>query len=201
MFAYCNNNPVNCSDPSGNSPKTIRELQMVLNSGNSKYSIMDITKLQMEGYGNSDRFIVSGNGTLKPYTFAYKCLDTVSAFGESLEMNIGVGYGFGASAKIDGIEVEGLMKSDLIIVSYSGRDGLDFGHDLYASIEVAGITIWDEIQYESLVDPSKNYSSYDGNIPNKIEWLKTSAYVGMGFTFNNVFYTDVFNLRYDEIWR
>ena len=45
MFAYCNNNPINCKDVTGS--KAIRDIQVDITNGDTTYNIMDVTRMQM----------------------------------------------------------------------------------------------------------------------------------------------------------
>ena len=202
MFVYCNNNPTNGADPSGNYPLTLRELQNNLNSGtNCNYTLMDITKLQMAGYGYNDKFTVNSNGTISPYNVANQIFDTVWSWNESLGVSVGAGYGIGAGIVIDDVPLECKLKADLVMISYSPSDGFDIGHILDASFSVLLDELsWDDIQYESFIDSSKNYSTLDGNVPNKEEFFSVGGYCIIGYNLSFSFNKDYYDMRQKEIW-
>ena len=54
MFAYCNNNPVNFTDFSGCKAKSAHDIQVDIANGNSSYTIMDVTRMQMAYAGTTD---------------------------------------------------------------------------------------------------------------------------------------------------
>lgn len=120
---------------------------------------------------------------------------------ESLGVSFGVGYGLGAKVNIDGVEFKGVLKADLVMMSYSPCKGFDIGHILDASFSVLLDELsWDEVQYESFIDSSKNYSTLDGNAPNKTEFFTTGGYVIIGCNLTFSFNQDYYNMRRKEIW-
>ncbi len=202
MFAYCDNNPINCSDPSGDYPLTLRELLNNLSSGaNCNYTIMDITRLQMAGYSYNDKFTVNSNGKISPYNVANQILDTAWSWSESIGVSVGAGYGMGAGIVLDGVPLEGKLRADLVMISYSPSDGFDIGHILDASLNILIDALsWDDVQYESFIDSSKNYSTSAGNVPNREEIFSVGDYFIIGGNLTFYLNKDYYDMRQKEIW-
>ena len=202
MSAYCRNNPVMYFDPTGYVVKTMYEYQKdLLNPGRHNYGLKDITKLQMMGYGKDDKFILNDDGTFTHYSRYNQVIDTVGAFFCSVEVDAGVGYGIGASAKVSDVDITALAKADLISLSVSYSDGLGLGASLYAGCSVVIDEIsWDNVMYQSYLDDSKSYSTYENNVPNKSEIFSADFYCIVGGNVTFSFNHDYMGKRWEEIW-
>ena len=186
---------MNCCDCRGNYPKTISELQADLNQKDCKYNIMDVTALQMAGYGNGDKFKVKSNGTIVPYENKYRVTDTLWAALESTGLTFGFGYGLGLSMGIEGVEFEGIMKFDVVNFSFSPSTGFDIGQTLDASLSALGITIWEEVEYRSEMDSAKSYSTIKGNGPDIRELALFEGYLIIGANLNVTYNFDYLKQR------
>ena len=203
MSVYCRNNPIMFVDPTGCSPKTLRELQEGIVSSTKKlnYGMKDITKALKDGYSYDDKFTVSSSGGLEHYTVVNQVVDSAAAFFSSVELTAGAGYGIGASAEVYDVEISALLKCDLVSLSLSPTEGVDLGAYLYAGFTVFIDEIgWDDTQYISYLDQSKNYSSGCNNVPNKTELFSINGYFIIGGNITFLFNNDYYDQRWNEIW-
>ena len=64
MFSYCNNNPINYCDPSGNETvRQVREAVAGIIPNNSGWTILDVTNAQKAGLSDSDQYYKVGTTT------------------------------------------------------------------------------------------------------------------------------------------
>ena len=202
MSAYCRNNPVNYSDSSGNSPKTLSQLQKDLTGeGTFNYNINDITSALQQGYNTNDMFFVSDFGGLLHYNVGWRIADTFGAVISSLELELGAGVGMGLTMDIEEfVDVSFGAGWSLISLMYDYDSGINIGMKTFneASISLVG---WDMFSYGGYEfynyftqESSSNYGE------SHIIGISAEAYVGVGGQVSIGWNLDYIANKWNTIW-
>lgn len=201
MFAYCDNNPVNYSDSTGEKMvQTLEEYQNDLTNGDvSSYCIMDITLLQQQGYSNNDRILQKNNGKLVGYNTGYQIWDSFVAVYNSVNMDLGVGFGIGGGVGIKGLaELQGVIKYDPFSV-HADIDGYKFGQKIAAEAS-ASIGIWDIAS----IGGEDFYPYKSGELESTIQTsgigISFGAYAVIGFDVSFYWNFDYISTNWSAIW-
>ena len=191
MSAYCLNNPVNYFDPTGTITAKQIQYELAFNHDTTKYTIADALEQQKrEYYANMSVWQKIG--------------ESATALFLSPGVTFSLGYGLGVQGKLsEAIDVSLLVKAVPIEITLSPFKS-DMGVHTYEGIGISGFgmdfTAWDNHQYTSYFDDSKDYSSEAGNVPNRISIVGAEAFVIIGGSVDIYIDGDYLTGRLSEIW-
>ena len=191
MSAYCANNPVNYFDPTGTITAKQIQYELAFNHDTTKYTIADALEQQKrEYYANMSVWQKIG--------------ESATALFLSPGVTFSLGYGLGVQGKLsEAIDVSLLVKAVPIEITLSPFKS-DMGVHTYEGIGISGFgmdfTAWDNHQYTSYFDDSKDYSSEAGNVPNRISIVGAEAFVIIGGSVDIYIDGDYLTGRLSEIW-
>lgn len=195
MSAYCGNNPVNSSDPTGQI--TWKEMQWNLVSGDiCLYSINDVTRAQIAGYGPEEQI---------PFTFFIsqtlgKIGNSVGAVFCSIEVDADLGVGFGASVSSGIVNLEAISK----INAYSFHFDIDNTYlgskqSTEIGLGAAGVDLigWDQTSFhDDISDEDITHTGETHNVG-----VGAGVYLGVGASINIGWNLDYVSNRWNDIWR
>ena len=172
MFAYCGNNPVNFSDPTGNF-----RVDRVSNPG------IALGEKFAEWYINSDENETDKDGN---FTHNAKCKQTVRSMANSIEFVFGIGLGMygGANVIYEFGSIDFGIYADLFRITYIdgeydicqyGKSGLDF------SLFFINVIPAMETYYKSNLSPQSQWIALDDD--EVINLVGVSGYFYGGATF------------------
>ena len=198
MNAYCRNNPVSYEDSLGMSCHYTGDFKYHPGCHTSPY----------DGFCNScgvrdccypeDRVIPEKAKPSEP-TIVDKVVQTAVVILTSPQLDIGAGYGLGASTEVlYDIGVDFVMSADLMHIKLS-REGFDIGSELHAA---AGISVgpgylgWDETYWQSWI----NDPVYTCGPKTNVDILSLGAYAIIGGQISISIDTDYIAKGVADIW-
>ena len=195
LFAYCSNNPVNMSDPTGKCAICKLEMERQF-------------QLKLRGMVRSieQPSVPSPPSSPAPAptkSVGEKIVDTVQAIASSIETEAGVGIGLKGNVDIAGIGVDVGVKQDLFQAKIvDGNFDLGYGFDASFMATVGPYDLGPHVSQFGSHLSNIIYPEEYSNLQNTgvIEIFGAEAYVLYGFNYSIGFNYKTFSKKWDEIW-